>query len=104
PLLDAERLETSRRIGLYDDLIGDYLPAMTRVVDQLQASVAARDMEATLQALHSLLGMSGEAGATALYQLVRRIYVPMLEHKRWPEDMQWPGQIRQLAMETDEAL
>ncbi|MES2940099.1 MAG: response regulator [Pseudomonadota bacterium] len=104
PLLDAERLETYRRIGLYDDLIGDYLPAMTRVVDQLQASAAGGDMDATLQALHSLLGMSGEAGATALHQLVRRIYVPMLEHKRWPEGGSWPEQIRRLATQTDEAL
>lgn len=104
PLLDAERLETYRRIGLYDDLIGDYLPAMTRVVDQLGEAAAARDMEATLQALHSLLGMSGEAGATALHQLVRRIYVPMLEHRHWPEAAGWVEQVRQLAIETDEAL
>ncbi len=104
PLLDAERLETYRRIGLYDDLIGDYLPAMTRVVDQLGEGAAACDMEATLQALHSLLGMSGEAGATALHQLVQRIYVPMLEHRRWPEEAGWVEQVRQLAIETDEAL
>jgi CheY-like chemotaxis protein len=103
-LLDAERLETYRRIGLFDDLLTDYLPAMERVIDDLEAGAAQRDMEACLQALHKLLGMSGEAGATALQQLVRRLYVPMLEQGRWPEDEDWARQVRQLAYRTDAAL
>jgi hypothetical protein len=38
----------------------------------------------SLDALHSLLGMSGEAGAQALYQQVRRVYVPLLEQAAGP--------------------
>jgi hypothetical protein len=48
--------------------------------------------------------MSGEAGATALHRLVRRIYVGMAEVRRWPARPGWLPEIRALARETDEAL
>ena len=48
--------------------------------------------------------MSGEAGAAALHQLVRRIYVPMVEDHRWPSASGWLEQIRALAVLTDKAL
>ncbi len=55
-------------------------------------------------ALHSLLGMSGEAGALALYQLVRRVYVPVLEERRWPAAADWLQQVQVLAACTEQAL
>ena len=69
-----------------------------RKVDE---AVQADSLEGGLDALHSLLGMSGEAGASALHQLVRRIYVPMVEERRWPDGRGWVLQIRELAARTD---
>ncbi|HSV47624.1 MAG TPA: response regulator [Ramlibacter sp.] len=103
-LLDAGRLESYIRLGMFDELLGDYLPEMARLVDRLESSAARHDLQACLDALHSLLGMSGEAGAAALHQLVRSVYVPMVEDRCWPTATGWPQQIRTLAVETERAL
>jgi hypothetical protein len=39
-----------------------------------------------------------------LHQLVRRIYVPMVEERCWPPIDGWLEQIRALAVRTDAAL
>ncbi|MGE0332267.1 MAG: response regulator [Ramlibacter sp.] len=103
-LLDARRLGNYQRLGMIDELLGDYLPEMARLVDRLDEAVAQGDLEAGLDTLHSLLGMSGEAGAAALYQRVRSYYVPMVEARRWPGGDDWPLEIRALAMRTEGAL
>lgn len=103
-LLDLKRLESYRRIGMLEELLNDYFPEAARLVDRLEAASRQQDLKEALDALHSLLGMSGEAGALALHQLVRRIYVPMVEEHRWPPADGWLAQIRALAVRTDEAL
>ena len=103
-LLDGRRLENYQRLGMIDELLGDYLPEMARLVDRLDEAVAQGDLEAGLDALHSLLGMSGEAGAAALHQRVRSYYVPMVEGHRWPDGDDWPTEIRALAVRTEAAL
>jgi two-component system, CAI-1 autoinducer sensor kinase/phosphatase CqsS len=104
PLLNEGRLESYRRLGLLDELLADYLPEIARLVDVLAQAVQAHQLEQARDALHSLLGMSGEAGALALYQQVRRIYVPVLEQRRWPEGHAWVAELRLLASRTEEAL
>jgi CheY-like chemotaxis protein len=104
PLLNERRLEGYRRVGMLEELLGDYLPAIARLVRELEQATARQDLQATLHALHSLLGMSGEAGATALHHLVRRIYVPMLEQDRWPSAPDWLERIKLLAETTERAL
>ena len=103
-LLDERRLENYQRLGMIDELMGDYLPEMARLVDRLDEAVAQGDLEAGMDALHSLLGMSGEAGASALHQRVRSYYVPMVEHQCWPDGADWPAEIRALAVRTEDAL
>jgi len=103
-LLNLQRLESYRRLGMLDELLNDYLPEMARLVGTLQECVAHTDVEGSIAALHSLLGMSGEAGAQALYQAVRRVYVPMVESQTWPPQGGWSGQIAALAAETEKAL
>ena len=103
-LLDCARLESYRRIGMLEELLGDYLIEAARLVDRVDEAAQADRLEEGLDALHSLLGMSGEAGAAALHQLVRRIYVPMVEERRWPDDRGWVQQIRELAGRTDMEL
>ena len=103
-LLDESRLESYRRIGIFDELLSDYFREAERLVENLDKATQKQDLEGALEALHSLLGMSGEAGAAALHQLVRRIYVPMVEERRWPAADGWLQQIEALAALTDQAL
>jgi len=75
-----------------------------RLVRKLQAAVESGDPAGSRDALHSLLGMSGEAGAQALYQQVRRLYVPLLERGEWPDAPNWLDHLQALAGRTELAL
>ena len=103
-LLNMQRLESYRRLGMLDELLNDYLPEMERLVATLQRTVDGGDVQGSIDALHSLLGMSGEAGAQALYQKVRRLYVPLLEEGQWPTGTGWLPELQALARATEEAL
>jgi len=103
-LLNLERLESYARLGMVDELVNDYLPEMKRLLRSLHEAAGRTDARASLAALHSLLGMSGEAGAQGLYQHVRKLYVPLLEHGEWPAAADWLPQLDQLAARTEEAL
>jgi CheY-like chemotaxis protein len=103
-LLNPERLESYARIGMLGELLADYVPELSALSGKLQRHAQAGDMKACGDVLHSLLGMSGEAGAPALYQAVRRAYVPMVEAKTWPANDDWAARIAALAAETVQAL
>jgi len=103
-LLDLARLENHVRIGILDELLHDYLPQMLRLVDRMEDAVKGEDLQACLDALHSLMGISGEAGAHALHQFTKSLYIPMIEGRRWPTLADWPAEVRSLAAETDVAL
>jgi two-component system CAI-1 autoinducer sensor kinase/phosphatase CqsS len=103
-LLNTERLESYRRIGMLGELLDDYRPGISGLIGKLHKQFAQQDLKACLDTLHALLGMSGEAGAQALYQAVRRVYVPMVESHAWPAQAGWVQQIAALAAETDRAL
>jgi two-component system CAI-1 autoinducer sensor kinase/phosphatase CqsS len=102
--LNLPRLESYQRLGMLDEMVNDYLPEMDRLLADLQDAAARSDVQASLAALHSLLGMSGEAGAQGLYQHVRKLYVPLLEHGQWPATPDWLSHLQQLAARTEEAL
>ncbi|HSV36442.1 MAG TPA: response regulator [Ramlibacter sp.] len=103
-ILNLARLESYQRMGMLEELLDDYLPEIRRVVLRLKDCAAAKDLQATLDAMHSLLGISGEAGAQALYQLVRSTYVPMVENRAWPADKAWLAEIDALAQESERLL
>jgi two-component system, CAI-1 autoinducer sensor kinase/phosphatase CqsS len=103
-LLNVQRLESYRRLGMLDELLNDYLPEMARLIETLHEAVRIADVQGSIAALHSLLGMSGEAGAQALYQHVRRVYVPLLEEGQWPAGSAWLPQLKDLAGRTEQAL
>ncbi|MGE3345876.1 MAG: response regulator [Ramlibacter sp.] len=104
PLLDLQRLEGYRRIGMLEELLGDYVAELGRLADSLHESVARQDLRASIETMHSLLGISGEAGAGALYRLVRRLYVPMVEEHSLPSVPGWEAQVHALAQQTQAAL
>jgi two-component system CAI-1 autoinducer sensor kinase/phosphatase CqsS len=103
-LLNLARLEGFRRIGMLQELLNDYLPEIDRLIAKLDRSVAAEDLDESIDALHSLLGMSGEAGAQALHRLVRRFYVPMIEARAWPLDREWLAHIKTAAERAQKEL
>jgi two-component system CAI-1 autoinducer sensor kinase/phosphatase CqsS len=103
-LLNVERLESYQRIGMLEDLLNDLVPEISRLVTRLESAARDQDQEEALDALHSLLGISGDAGATALYQLVRAAYVCMIEEHTWPSGPGWVGQIASLSTVTINAL
>jgi two-component system CAI-1 autoinducer sensor kinase/phosphatase CqsS len=103
-LLNVQRLESYRRLGMLDELLNDYVPEMARLVGTLREAVDNADVQGSIDALHSLLGMSGEAGAQALYQQVRKLYVPLLEQGEWPTGSTWLPNLQDLAIRTEQAL
>jgi two-component system, CAI-1 autoinducer sensor kinase/phosphatase CqsS len=103
-LLDMKRLESYTRIGMLGELLSDYLPEIGRLVERLERTFAERGFDETLDVLHSLVGMSGEAGAAALHQYARSVYVPMVEEPRWPDTQGWLERIKMLAAQTEQAL
>jgi two-component system, CAI-1 autoinducer sensor kinase/phosphatase CqsS len=103
-LLDMKRLESYTRIGMLGELLSDYLPEIGRLVEKLERTAGQQQLDEALDVLHSLVGMSGEAGAAALHQYARSVYVPMLEERRWPAADGWLGRIKMLAAQTDQAL
>lgn len=104
PLLDHQRLESYRRIGMLDELLDDYVAEIGRLAGDLRARVAQGDLQACTDTLHSLLGISGEAGAAGLYRYVRSVYVPMVEERAWPTRRDWAAKIDLLAEKSQAAL
>ncbi|MDO8280753.1 MAG: hybrid sensor histidine kinase/response regulator [Burkholderiaceae bacterium] len=103
-LLNFERLESYKRIDLLEVSMPVYLEQVAELIDKLDGCLARNDFQDARELMHSLLGISGEAGAVALHRLVRRCYVPMVAEGRWPQEADWLGQIRALAHRSDEAL
>jgi len=53
--------------------------------------------------MHSMLGLSGNIGGTALHRLIRRLYVP-IESGHWPDEKDWLTEVRTLTAKTVQAL
>ncbi len=102
--LDQMRLDSYRRIGMLSELLSDYLPELSRLLGQLEDAAQAQDLKACLDAMHSMLGISGEAGAQGLYRVTRSIYVPALESKSWPMQPDWLAQIKSASEDAQQAL
>lgn len=78
-LLNIRRIDDFKRLGLMDELLPGALSDMRRHLRELQQAEADRDAEATRQALHALVGLSGEAGAQGLHGVARQAYAAVLD-------------------------
>jgi CheY-like chemotaxis protein len=101
-VLDAKRLDELRRIGMLED-IPSYLNKMRDLLDQLPAAKNAGDFTAMHRVLHSMLGLSGEVGASALHQAIRLAY-PTIKAGRFPENEDWCDHIVVQHQRTEAAL
>jgi signal transduction histidine kinase/DNA-binding NarL/FixJ family response regulator len=97
--LNHRRLQDFQRLGFLDEMVPGALRDLHRLVDELQRCVAKADAEGTRDALHTLVGLSGEAGARILHQVARKHYESLLE-QRQPEGSGW---IREIDAQLDAA-
>ena len=104
PLLNVKRLDDYASLGVLDEFMQDYVEAIARLVEQLGASMVREDRKTGVAAMHSLLGISGDAGAQALYELLRHFYVPIVEHGRWPQESGWIEQVKALTAQSAQAM
>lgn len=102
-LLDEKHLEELVTLDLLDQSFLNGIEQIRLLVARLPASVAARDLESTHDALHRLLGISGNIGAKALYQFTRQIY-PRVVGGEWPSEPDWLEWICMLGERTADAL
>lgn len=103
-LLNEQRLEGYHRLGLLDDLTTEFLPEIHRLLRALQDAMDEGAYSKAQELLHSLLGLSGEAGAQALHQAVRRVYVSVREDQRWLPAQEWLPELHALAQRSEQAL
>jgi CheY-like chemotaxis protein len=103
PLLDEKHLQELVALDLLDQTFLNGIEQIRSTVAQLAASVSARDFDATRDALHVLLGVSGNIGAKALHQFVRQIYPRVLEGE-WPAEADWLARICSLSDRSAPAL
>jgi two-component system CAI-1 autoinducer sensor kinase/phosphatase CqsS len=103
-LLDHARLQYFEEMGILEKLVADYRPQLSRQASELARSVNARNLDASLDTLHLMVGMSGEMGMSALHGFARTVYQAMTEGRCWPEEQGWLNRIQSLARDTDSAL
>lgn len=103
-LLDHARLQYFEEMGILEKLVADYRPQLSRQASELARSVNARNLDASLDTLHLMVGMSGEMGLSALHGFARPVYQAMTEGRCWPEEQGWLNRIQSLARDTDAAL
>lgn len=103
PLLNGARLEEMRSIDMLESCVPYYLAQTDILLNRLNQSVVKQDFELAHQTLHTFLGISGDIGASALHQLIRRIYPPV-ENGHWPSEENWLKEITALSEKTNAAL
>ncbi len=103
PLLDHDRLDALRQDGMFDEFVDDYLGLIDPLLARLEQGLALRNLKSVEEAMHSLLGVSGNLGGMALHRLIRRTYESVVAG-RWPDDEAWLPQIQTLTTKTVLAL
>lgn len=102
-LLNTRRIEDFERMGVLGELLPGCLGEIRRHIDRVEQSVAANDRATLHQALHSLVGISGEAGAQALHATAKSFYGTLVQGN-WPTEPDWTRKIRQLSVLTEQAV
>jgi hypothetical protein len=106
PLLNIARLDEIRKFtpDLLVESVPIYLQRMRVLQEGLAVGVAQQAFEPVHEALHSLLGISGDCGALALHQFIRRRIYPEVDRGHWPTEPQWLETIDSLRAQSETAL
>jgi len=102
-LLDARRLDEFRRLGILAELVSDCMRDLRQWLVRLDERVARGDMTGTEDVMHSMVGLSGEAGAAAVHKRIKQRYQALLEAGDMPHPA-WVGELRELLDATEQAL
>lgn len=102
-LLDVERIEMLKRMNIMANLVPDGLAQVRQLVTRLEQAVRGNDLHNARQILHSLMGLSGEMGARAMYETARR-HSRVVESNAWPSEPNWLDRLMALMVESEQAL
>ncbi len=102
-LLDERHLDELVGLDMLDQTFLDGIAQLRALMGEIANGARLQDIEATHEALHRLLGVSGNIGAKALHTYGRRIYPPMVEG-RWPLEPEWVERLGALGARSAEAL
>ena len=102
PVLNLRRMDDIQRLGLLHELLPGALADMRRHLQALEQAHEAGQAEGATQALHALVGLSGEGGAQALHERARQCYADLLNGQ--PMDGQAVADLHRLLAATQEAL
>lgn len=102
-LLDLERIEMLKRMNIMANLVPDGLAQVRQLVTRLEQAVRGNDLHNARQTLHSLMGLSGEMGARAMYETARR-HSRVVESHAWPSEPNWLDRLMALMTESEQAL
>lgn len=103
PLLNAERINEFRRLRILDQLLPSCRAEIRAAFQRLERDVSSTDLKGALQSIHSLLGISGEAGAIALHVVVKSFHSSLI-NGQWPQQNDWLAQLRDLVDTTEAAV
>lgn len=103
PLLDLERVALLKGMNIMVDLLPDGLAQVRRHIDQLEEAVRRNDLHGARQALHSLVGLSGEMGARAMFETTRH-HSRVIEGNAWPSEADWLERLMTLVARSEQAL
>ena len=101
-LLHRDRLEAARRHGTLS-LFPECLSEMQAHLQRANAGVAAKDLGQVREALHAMVGLSGEACTHALHGRVQSLYGQVVAG-RWPEPDEWVEDLTDLLARSTAAL
>jgi hypothetical protein len=102
-LLDERHLDELVGLDMLDQTFLDGIAQLRALIAEITNVARAKDIEATHEALHRLLGVSGNIGAKALHAFGRRLYPSMVEG-RWPLEPDWIERLGVLGGRSAEAL
>ena len=92
-----------RQLGLLQELVPGMLGEIRRLAGIIREGVAEGDRKRTEEALHTLVGLSGETGAQALHACAKRHYRSMLS-QALPPDGGWVEELQSLMASTEQAV
>jgi two-component system CAI-1 autoinducer sensor kinase/phosphatase CqsS len=102
PALDVGRIGNIERLGAVN-MLPQFLLELDRQVERLKECVEELDVPGLRASLHSLVGLSGEVGAQALYQATSRVYRGMCDGQ-WPASSDWMAQLMEVVAQTKTAV
>lgn len=102
-LLDERHLDELVGLDMLDQTFLDGIAQLRALIGEIAKAARAKEIDATHEALHRLLGVSGNIGAKALHAFGRRIYPSMVEG-RWPLEPDWVERLGLLGARSADAL